>query len=675
VLFEMLTGRRLFEGETVSDTLAAVLKTDPDWTRLPADTPASVVRLLRRCLERDPRKRLHDIGDARLDLEDDAEPVTAASAAVQRPSRFTWLAPAVTAALATALVAGLLWRSQPQSSAPLLRLSILAPAGAVLYPDSNGVAISPDGTMVAFTVGGLTRSESQLWVRSLDTMAARRLEDAEGASLPFWSPDSRRIGFFANAKLKIVAAAGGRAEILAEAPNGRGGIWTPSNTIVFAPNWSGPLYRIPASGGTPAPVTKLDTARGEYGHRIPALLPDGEHFLYAALPGKNGKFEIYAGSLQDDSRSRVATMESAPVYAPPGFLLFARQGLLTALPFDARSLQVTGEPITLEDEPKSILDPAVSFTAGRAVSVSQAGSLAYFTAPAANTTAVWMDLAGRITGTLDLPAGHYETVTISPDGTRAVLVRSSSPSESSLWLVDLARGSAAPFSSGQGRNDAPVWSPDGTRVVFASDRDGPQEIYVKVVGDATPEVVLFRNALPFKNVSAWSADGRWLVLTQLDETTQQNIWMLPASGQGELVSVVRGPVRDSAGPMSPDGRWLAFIADDTGRFEVYLQSLPPPGRRQQVSQGGGTLSWWAADGRSLIFLDDRYRSLWHVDLLPGAVLGVGTPRQIANLPPDVAWLDAMPDRKRFIAIVPEKAGPGSVTVVQNWRAALPKETR
>jgi Tol biopolymer transport system component len=361
------------------------------------------------------------------------------------------------------------------------------------------------------------------------------------------------------------------------------------------------------------------------------------------------------------------------VYAEPGFLLFARQGLLAAQPFDARSRRITGEPVSLEDEPTSILDPAFSFTAGWATSVSRAGSLAYFSAPATNTRAVWMDLAGRITGALNLPAGHYETVSVSPDGARAVLVRSTSPSESSLWLVDLARGSASPLSSGHGRNDAPVWSPDGTRVVFASDREGPQDIYSKVVLDASPEVSLFRNDAPFKNPNAWSPDGQWLVITQLDAETKQNIWLLPASGRGDIVPLVRGPVRDNAGPLSPDGRWLAHTSDDTGRFELYLQSLPTPGRRVQVSQGGATLAWWTRDGRSLLFLDDQLRSLWRVDLEPGATLRVGTPRQIANLPPDVTWMDAMPDRQRFVAIVPERAGPGSVTVVQNWRAALAKE--
>jgi serine/threonine protein kinase len=676
VLFEMLTGQRLFEGETVSDTLAAVLKTDPQWSRLPAETPGSVVRLLRRCLERDPGRRLHDIGDARLDLEDSAEsqPPPDPRSMASPASRLWWLRPAAAGALATAVAAGLLWQAQrPESRQAVTRLSILSPAGAALYPDSAGVAISPDGTMVAFVVGSPSRSESQLWVRSLDSTSARRLEDGDGASLPFWSPDSRRIGFFTTAKLKTISASGGRAEVLCDAPNARGATWGRANVIVFAPNWNGPLQRISASGGAPAPATKLDAARGEYGHRFPAFLPDGEHFLFAALPGKNGEFDIFAGSLADGSRALVGSMESAPVYAEPGWLLFARQGLLAAQPFDVRSRRVTGDPVLLEDEPTSILDPAFSFTAGRAISVSGAGSLAYFSAPATNTNAVWLDLAGRTTGRLSLPAGHYETVTISPDGTRAVLVRSTSPSESSLWLVDLTRGGAAPLSAGHGRNDAPVWSPDGTRVVFASDRDGPQDVYVKVVANASPEVRLFHNDAPFKNPSAWSSDGRWIVITQLDAATAQDVWLLPASGKGELVALVKGPVRDNAGPLSPDGRWLAHTSDDTGRFELYLQSLPPPGRRVQVSQGGAMLAWWAGDGRSLQFVDDHLRSLWRVELEAGAELRVGTPRQIANLPPDVAWMDATPDRQKFIAIVPERAGPGSVTVVQNWRAALARK--
>ncbi len=378
------------------------------------------------------------------------------------------------------------------------------------------VAISPDGKMAAFIVGSVSRSDTELWVRSLESTVSRRLEAADGAVLPFWSPDSRRIGFFTNSKLKTIAATGGRAETLCDATGARGGAWSPSNVIVFAPDAGGPLFRIPASGGTPTPVTTLDETRKEYGHRFPVFLPDGEHFIFAALPGKSGKFDISAGSLADSSRTPVASMESAPVYAAPGWLLYGRQGVLAAQRFDARTLKTIGDPVSLVDEPTSILDPSTSFTAGPSTSVSAAGTLAYFSAPSTNTTASWYDTTGALIGELALPPGHYETATISPDGKQAILVRSTSPSESALWAVDLARGNPTPISSGPGRNDTPVWSPDSAQVVFAADRDGPQDFFVKTLGDAAPEQPLHRSSVPFRSPAAWSPDGQWIILTQLD---------------------------------------------------------------------------------------------------------------------------------------------------------------
>jgi len=674
VLYEMLAGRRAFEGDDISVTLASVIKDDVDWAALPADLPPPIRRLLRRCLEKDPRRRLSAIGDARLEL-DEHEPAAqpaAVAPAPPPPSLVARVWPVAAAIVLTAAAAALLWPSSPSATGETAtRTAVLPPPGEELYPDSTGVAISPDGTMVAFVVGNVTQTDTQLWVRSLDSIAARRLDDAAGAVLPFWSPDSRRIGFFTSSKLKTIAASGGRAETLADAPGARGAAWGPSNTIIYAPDFGGPLYRISASGGTPAPVTVLDPARKEVGHRFPAFLPDGEHFLFAALPGKAGKFDIFAGSIANDSRTFIGSMESAPVYAEPGWLLFARQGVLVAQPFDARSRTLTGDPVPLEDEPSSILDPATSFTAGRATSVSNTGSLAYFSSPSVNTTATWYNTNGQSTGTLDLPAGHYETAVISPDGTRAIFVRSTSPSESTLWLVDLARGGATPFSTGRGRNDTPVWSPDGKRVAFAADRDGPQQIYVKTVDDGAPEQPLSRTEVPFKGPSSWSPDNQWVVITQLDPETAQNIWLLPSSG-GEMKPFVRGSGRDNGGPVSPDGRWMAYASDETGRFELYLQSFPEPGRRIQVSQQGASLGWWASDGRQLSFLGADLHTLWRVDVEPGAAARVSIPRQIAKFPPSIVWMDAMPDRQRFLAIAPERTGIGSVTVVQHWLASLDK---
>lgn len=672
VLYEMLTGRRLFSGETSSDILAAVLTRDPDWSALPAATPPRLRDLLRKCLERNPRQRLHDIGDARLELDEKSgfQLLPELPRERQGPSSRPWLAGAAAGAVLTALVAGvtaIIARPAPDAT---VRLSILAPPGTSIFPDPTGVAISPDGTMVAFVVGDAQRSDSDIWVRSLDTMAARRLEGSDGGNLPFWSPDSRQIGFFTASKLKVIPAAGGRAEVICDAPNGRGGAWSPSNVIVFAPTWAGPLMRVAATGGEPTPLTTLDHTKKQYGHRFPSFLPDGEHFLYAALPGRDGRFDIFVGSLGGGAAAFVGSMEGAPVYAEPGYILTARQGRLAAQAFDARSFKTTGEPAPLADEPTSILDPAFSYTAGTSTSVSRDGTLAYFSTPSTNTRAVFLDAVGRITGDLNLPPGHYDTVTISPDGSQAVFVRSTSPAESSLWLSDLGRGGASPLSSGRGRNDVPVWSPDGSRVVFAADREGAQEVYVKTVGDATPETALYRNGQPFKNVTAWSPDGKWLALTQLDPESQQNIWLLPATGEGELIPLVRGKGRDNGGSFSPDGRWLSHASDDVGRFEVYVQAVPPPGRRVQVSQGGALGHWWTPDGRGMLFVDDRLRALWRADLDLGQNPRAGAARQIANLPPGITWLDAMPDRQKFIGIIPEQAGPGSITLVQNWRATL-----
>ena len=673
VLYEMLTGRRAFDGDDVSITLASVLKDDPKWQELPANLPTPLSRLLRRCLEKEPKRRLSAIGDARLELEEQEQTSAAMSPppAAPRISIVSRLWPAVAGIAITAAAAAALWPSAPSStSAGVARVSILPPPGETVYPDSAGVAVSPDGTMVAFIVGSVARSENELWVRSLDSMSARRLEDTEGAALPFWSPDGRRIGFFTNSKMKLVTLAGGRVETLCDAPSGRGASWNRDNVILFAPDAGGPLFRISANGGTPEPVTTLDAARKEYGHRFAVFLPDGDRFLYAALPGKNGKFDIFASSLSNKSRTLVASLEAAPVFAEPGWLLYARQGVLAALPFDSEALRITGDPVVLEDEPSSILDPQLSWTAGWSASVSASGSIGYYSAPSTNTIPTWYEANGTPSGTLNLPRGHYESITISPDGTRGVAVLSTSPSESTLWLVDLVRGGATPLSSARGRNDTPVWSPDGTRVAWAADRDGPQNLFVKSVDDVTPERLLFQSDVPFKNPADWSPDGQWIVMSQLDPDTAQNVWLVDASGTKPPTAIVRGPVRDNGGPVSPDGRWIAYVSEDSGRFQVYVQSFPAPGRKAQISADGAVRAWWTRDGRQLVLLGGDFRTLSRVDLTPGATLGVGTVKAFARLPADLVSVDAMPDRQRFLAISPERTGTGSVTIVQNWRAAL-----
>ena len=681
----MLTGRRAFEGDDISEVLASVLKSEPDWASVPGETPPNIRRLLRRCLEKDPRKRLSAIGDARLEL-DEIDAPTIAPLSVARGARSGvagWLWPAVALIAAATAIAALAWRPKPPVvEARVSRLSVLGPQGVSLFPDSANLAISPDGTMVAFFTGSASQTETELWVRSLDSMAVRRLEGGVGGQLPFWSPDSRRIGFFTPLKLKTIAVTGGRAETLADSPGGRGGTWSANGVIVYAPDASGPLFQIPASGGTPAAVTALDAQRKESGHRFPYFLPDGKHFLYAALPGKRGKFEVFVGSLDDTSPGRgslgeggrvsVGAMDGAPVYADPGWLLYSKQGVLAAQPFDPRAMKTTGAPMTLPDEPSSILDAVNSFTAGSITSVSKTGTLAYFSAASENTVAVWYEADGRRAGNLDLPSGHYDTVNISPDGARAIVARSVSPSESSLWLVDLTRGSVSPFSSGPGRNDSPLWSPDGARVVFAADRDGPQNLYEKQVGSAEPERPLYRSDVLFKAPWGWSPDRKWIVISQLDQDTSENIWLVPENGEGEPRLLLRGPNRDRGGAPSPDGRWILYLSDETGRLEVYVQPFAGAGPRQQVSQQGASTAWWTRDGRQLLFADGDWRTIWRADVSAGPTLHISAPTRIVTLPEGIIAIDASPDRQRFLAIAPERTGPGAITIVQNWAAALGK---
>jgi Tol biopolymer transport system component len=277
-------------------------------------------------------------------------------------------------------------------------------------------------------------------------------------------------------------------------------------------------------------------------------------------------------------------------------------------------------------------------------------------------------------GRVDAPAGHYDTVAISPDGAHAAFVRSASPSESTIWLVDLVRGGALPLTSGRGRNDRPVWSPDAARIAFAGDRDGAQNLYIKTVGDAAPEELVFRSDAIFKSPEAWSPDGRWLIIGQLDPSTAQNVYGLPLPGGTALKDLVTGPDRDFPGPVSPDGKWMAYISNETGRFELYVQAFPGGGSKKQVSQAGARTAWWTPDGRQLLFLGVDSRSLWRADVtrVPSAGSGVGTPTQVGLFPPDIMSVDATPDRQRFLALSRERTGAGSITLVQNWRAALDK---
>ena len=683
VLYEMLTGARAFKGESASDVLAAVVRQEIDWGCLPGDTPPRLRQLVERCLTADPRQRLRDIGEARVAIAaiERGAPDANAGAPAAAPSRRWRERLAWAAAVLGVLIAATSLALQRASSAGraaasdgaatgVSRLSVLPPPGLAINRDSTNVAISPNGRMVAFVVGSDVSIENQLWVRPLESPVARRIEGGDGVSQPFWSPDSQRIGFFAAGKLKTVAASGGASEVVCDAPFGRGAAWSAANVIVFAPDANGPLFRVSASGGTPAQATTLDAARNETGHRFPVFLPDGDHFLYAALPSVEESFEIFAGSLKDPgARIRIGAMENAPVYSAPGWLLFTRQGVLMAQHFDAATLRITGEPISLGDEP-AVAPGAAAYDAGRRVSASTSGALAYYLEPAVGTNLMWMDQTGKALASVGVPAARYAAVAIAPDGNRAALVRRDSPATSSVWVVDLTRAAAVPISSGRGRDTSPVWSPDGSRVVFTSDRDGNQDFYEKIVADSSAERKIVATGTRSAVAISWTHQGPGLVFNRVDPRTKWNIYRVPVSAPQDAVPLVNGPGLEIGGWPSPDGRWLAYLSDEAGRLDLFITSFPTPGPKVQVATGGVYRPWWTADGRRLLFIK-RDQTLWRVDVdLRPALPRIGEPTQLAAFPSTLVAMDVASAGERVLALVADRAGVGTVAVVQSWQAAL-----
>ncbi len=659
--------------------LASVIKDEPAWDALPVDLPAPVRRLLRRCLEKDPRRRLSAIGDARLELDERAEPATPASP-VPAPGR-QWGLATVLAAVAAAVVAtaGLtLWLGGTEAvDEPLRRLTVLGPQGQTIFRDSANQAISPDGRRLAFITGS-SEGDSRLWIRTLDTLNARELEGFPGAQLPFWSPDSRFVGFFAGGKLLTVDASGGTPRAVADAPDGRGATWSADGVIVFAPSNAGALSRVSANGGTVTAATVLVADQGETGHRFPLFLPDGRHFLFAALPASSGQFNIWVAALDSDERQLLLTAEGSPVYASStgsarteaGFLVYSRKGVLVARPFDARSVTLGGEAIPLGDTPGEM---NLEYTAGRAVSAADNGTIAYLSAAEPRSRMVWLDQAGREVGMLDVPPGPYTEVALSPDGRRAVVGQLAAPQQS-LWWVDIERGGLTPLSNVPGWNASAAWSGDGRQVAYSSDREGPIDIYARAVTGSDDETLHASDVL-FKYPSSWSPDGQVLVFTVLSPETDNDLFTLRPDGDRTPEVFLRTSGNDAYGTISPDGHWMAYISDQAGRFDAYVQAFPAAGAPHRITTGG-TLDWgmwWRADGRQLLIVDASLQLLL-VDVETSPEFSASAPRVVGRLRFPLSTggaISAAPDLQRLLAVVPEQVdGSRSLTVMLNWQAAI-----
>jgi eukaryotic-like serine/threonine-protein kinase len=667
VLYEMLTGRMAFSGETASDTMAAVIMKEPDWNRLPDNLPARVRELLRRCLIKEPRNRVRDIGDARIAIEEvqsgvkaDGEvPLTTA----RRRSK-VWVG--ITAGLFLTTILSLaalsvVYFNRPTAPAPSeIRLEVNTPSTS----DPVSFAISPDGRRLVFLASN--EGKSQLWVRSMDSVAAQPLALTDGASYPFWSPDSASVGFFADAKLKRIDIVDGAPQVLANTAAGRGGTWNRDGTILFAPTATGPLFKVPAMGGDPVAVTRLES--GQTGHKFPQFLPDGQHFIYFIQSAGQG---VYAGSLDGGPSKRLANADAPAVVSPSGFLLMARQETLYAQAFDFKTLELSGNPFPVAKQ------PAFDTVAAAAGFSAATGIVAYRTGSLAARQLTWLDRSGKSVGVIGAPdvAGLSE-VELSPDGKRVAVYRTLNRN-ADVWLIDAARGVPTRFTFDAANDQRPVWSPDGSRIVFSSNRKGIYNLYWKLSsGTGADELLLEPDQT--KGPTDWSSDGRFLLFRSLDPQTGYDLWVLPVSGNKKPFAFVKTPFEEHDGQFSPDGKWIAYRSNESGRFEIYVQPFPGPGGKFRISANGGAQPRWNRNGKEIFYVSlDSKMMAAPVRLSPdGQSLEPGTPAalfpvRIAGGPlPGLAKQQyaVSSDGQRFLVnLAVDEGAPTPITLILNWK--------
>jgi serine/threonine protein kinase/Tol biopolymer transport system component len=682
VLYEMATGKCAFGGKTTASVIAAVLERDPPPVSAtqPASPPA-LDALVRGCLAKDPDERFQSIHDLKLELRWMAEAGShagaSASAAPSAKSKIrNRLLTAV--ALMLAVVGGALGHAYlrgGKDDPPEVRSSILPPENESFLIGGfalAGFALSHDGSRLAFFSQSV-EGKMGLWVRALNSTAAQEVAANETGAFPFWSPDGQWIAFFSEGKLKRVPSSGGPVQVICDAVAGRGGAWNSRGVIVFAPSTLGPLYRVPASGGAPVPVTKLDTSLGETTHRWPDFLPDGGHFLYLARqPSDTQPASIFVGSLDSPSRKKVLDSLTEAHYSAPGYLLFARKTTLFAQRFDARASNLTGEPAPIVQDANM---PLAVLRSG--FTVSQAGNLTYASSnAAADVELIVTDRSGRRLSSLETP-GY---VRLSPDGLKvAVLEPTTGGSEpGGIWIYDLNKRVPSKFTFG-GRNDNPIWSPDGSQLAFGSDRTGTFNLYVKPATGGAEEQPLHATT-DEERPQSWSPDGRYIVIDSRPQSRLglPQIAILPMMGDRKPFPYLNSAHINSGGQVSPDGRWLAYGSNETGRMEVYVSSFPQAKGRWQVSFTGGQFPGWQKDGRELFYCRTD-GALMVAEVTPGRdSFAVGsatqvTERRIVQGSLFDAPYDVFPDGQRLImpAVKSQSIHP-PLTLITNWTAGLKK---
>jgi Tol biopolymer transport system component len=684
VAFELLTGKQAFEGDTVTDLFASILRGEPDWNALPAMTPESLRLLLRRCLQKDTRRRLQHIGEARIAMEDAPASSVASPTAIpangasRRPK--SWIAYAVLSVIVIGAAAALIFFFKPVPDTRVVQFSVPPPPGGA-FEQAAGViftvvSISPDGRRLAFTARDAS-GKVVLWVRLLDSLLPHSFPGTEGAAFPIWSPDSKSIAFYADGMLKKVEAAGGPPQALAEYAfvGLRGGAWNRDNVLLLPTSNNGSLSRISAAGGKPVEVTKL--LPGQNTHRSPSFLPDGRHFLYFA-GGNNEVSGVYVSALDSSESKRLLSADSQALYSPTGDLLFVRQGTLLRQAFNVKTLDVTGDPIPVAEH-VAVNNYFASF------SVSDNGVLVYKTGGSSEEVMLaWVDRSGNLIENVGTARGEYRGVDLDPDGKR-IAVHRHEGNGGDVWIFETSHGPMSKLTFSALRdNSSPVWSPDGSHIAFGAQQNGKWQIFQIPALGGKEELLLDdqdRNVAPM----AWSPDSKSLVLRVVDPKTQGDEYIFSFEDK-KLTPLLNGPLNELWPQISPNGKWIAYTSNETGRYEIYIRPFPSGEGKHQLSVNGGFAPRWTRDGKELFFLGPGGARMASVKMNAASGTNSQPPVELfstgyVNFPHGGGSFlpyAVSPDGQRFLIPRPERpdlSAAGDVaqtpiTVIFNWAATI-----
>jgi serine/threonine protein kinase len=673
VIYEMITGRKAFEGTSHASLISAILKDEPARiTSLQPLTPPTLERLVSTCLAKEPDDRWQTARDIVRELRWIAEGRAAQPLAVTpgRSRRERQALLYVSALVILAAFAGFLWMQRRSTSMPqVVRFDVNTPPSS----DPSSFALSVDGRQLAFVA--MADGATKLWVRPFDDTMARPLAGTDGASYPFWSPDGHALGFFADGKLKRIDLSGGAARILANAPSARGGTWNGDGLILFTPTATASdptavLMRVSSSGGTPEPVTHLSAGHGS--HRWPQFLPDGRRFVFVSALGRPDANGVYLGSLDGREPIKVLASESAALFAPPNLLLAVRQGVLRAIPFNLDRGAITGDEVPIADAVGT--DGTI---ARSAFSVSETGVLAHRPESGQRRQLVWFDRAGRRLAAVGEPdETSMAGPAIDPAGRRVAVYRAIG-GNLDVWVMDLNREGATRLTFDSGVDAEPVWSADGQRVLFRSTRNGTADLFEKPATGAGEERVLLRDAgVP---LSA-SPDGQFLLYLRTSPKTGSDIWAFPLTSGAKPFPLVQTAADEFGCEFSPDGRWIAYESNESGRLQIYVRHFPPSGDPWQISTSGGTQPRWRHDGKELYYVapDAQLMAVPMTVSADNRTMNPGVPLRLfstrlatgSNVIPGRQQYAVAPDGRFLMNIKADDTPVAPITVVMNWPAQI-----